>query len=49
MYHNNNRQLFQMIALAIAPALAGKLDSPSAWLLCVGFLAIAAMHDCWLN
>ena len=49
MNTNNNRQLFKLIALAIAPALAARLDSPSAWLLSVGLLTIAAVHDFWIS
>ena len=49
MGDNNKSKLFQLFALAIAPSLAGRLDSPSAWLLCVGLMTIAAVHDFWVS
>lgn len=47
MNADNNSKLFKVVALAIAPALVSKLDTPSAWLLCAVLLIGAALHDLW--
>ena len=47
MNADNNSKLFKVVALAIAPALVSKLDTPSAWLLCGVLLISAALHDLW--